>query len=76
MFDLHVLVDPDTDPDGAVAAFLAESLVEINAEDMDVNTRTWRGLHSRAAVAQYASPLEGLCWQFRRWLADHLDVDA
>ena len=76
MFDLHVLVDPAADPDGTAAAFLAESLVEINAEDIDVNTRTWNGLHSRAAVAQYASPLEGLCWQFRRWLADHLDVDA
>jgi nitrite reductase/ring-hydroxylating ferredoxin subunit len=76
MFDLHVLVDPAADPDGSVAAFLAESLVEINAEDIDVNTRTWQGLHSRAAVAQYASPLEGLCWQFRRWLADHLDVGA
>jgi nitrite reductase/ring-hydroxylating ferredoxin subunit len=74
VLDIHILVDPATDPDGSGAEFLAQSMVEINAEDIDVNTRTWRGMHSRAAVAQHASPLEGLCWQFRRWLADHLDV--
>jgi nitrite reductase/ring-hydroxylating ferredoxin subunit len=73
VLDIHVLVDPEADPDGSGAAFLADAMGEINAEDIDVNTRTWRGLHSRAAVAQYASPLEGLCWQFRRWMADHLD---
>jgi phenylpropionate dioxygenase-like ring-hydroxylating dioxygenase large terminal subunit len=74
VLDIHVLVDPDADPDRSGAAFLADAMVEINAEDIDVNARTWRGLHSRAAVAQYASPLEGLCWQFRRWIADRLDV--
>jgi nitrite reductase/ring-hydroxylating ferredoxin subunit len=74
VLDIHVLVDPDADPDRSGAAFLADAMVEINAEDIDVNTRTWRGLHSSAAAAQYASPLEGLCWQFRRWMADHLDV--
>lgn len=74
VLDIHILVDPAADPDGSEAAFLADSMVQINAEDIDVNTRTWRGLHSRTAVAQYASPLEGLCWQFRRWLADRLDT--
>jgi nitrite reductase/ring-hydroxylating ferredoxin subunit len=74
VLDIHVLVDPAADPDRSAAAFLADAMVEINAEDIDVNTRTWRGLHSRAAVAQYASPLEGLCWQFRRWMADRLDT--
>jgi nitrite reductase/ring-hydroxylating ferredoxin subunit len=73
VLDIHVLVDPDDDPDRSAAAFLADAMVEINAEDIDVNTRTWRGLHSRAAVTQYASPLEGLCWQYRRWMADRLD---
>ena len=76
VLDIHVLVDPESDPDGGGAAFLAESMVAINAEDIDVNTRTWQGLHSRAAVAQYASPLETLCWQFRRWMADRLDGGA
>lgn len=62
---IEILVKPDLVDD---AAFLVESTAAINEEDIAINEATWAGMQSRAYVPGPVSPLEGACWQFRRWL--------
>ena len=64
---IEILVKPELADE---AGYLVETTAAINEEDIVVNAATWAGLQSKAYVPGPVSPLEGACWQFRRWLVD------
>jgi phenylpropionate dioxygenase-like ring-hydroxylating dioxygenase large terminal subunit len=71
---IEILVKPEL---AGEAAFLVESTASINDEDIRINEATWAGMQSRAYEPGPVSPLEGACWQFRRWLVGAVgDVPA
>lgn len=65
--ELHGFMAPDRAGDAGVARLFLDGLRAINDEDVVINRRTARGLHSRYARPGRVSRLEEGCWQFRRW---------
>jgi nitrite reductase/ring-hydroxylating ferredoxin subunit len=65
--ELQAFVAPEYVGDDAVAQLFVEGLRAINDEDVIVNRRTGRGLHSRFAEPGRLSRLEEGCRQFRAW---------
>lgn len=66
---IEVFAHPDAMP---VPDIVTETVEAINDEDIVVNERTSRGLHSRFASPGPVSPLEEACWQFRRWYLEQV----
>ena len=70
------------DRNSAIFPFLADNeemarqmmvgVEEINVEDLAVNARTWKGLHSRFATMGPLSPHEEGVRRFRSWMSGEL----
>jgi phenylpropionate dioxygenase-like ring-hydroxylating dioxygenase large terminal subunit len=67
---IEILVEPELAEE---ASYLVETTAAINEEDIAINEATWAGLQSAAYEPGPVSPLEGACWQFRRWLVGALE---
>jgi hypothetical protein len=65
--ELQAFLAPEHVDDPVIAQLVLDSLRSINDEDVVVNRRTARGLHSRFAQPGRISRLEMACWQFRQW---------
>jgi phenylpropionate dioxygenase-like ring-hydroxylating dioxygenase large terminal subunit len=70
--EIVILVPADAPPE--LGELLAESIREINDEDVSINERTHAGMRSSFAVPGRISHLERGVWQFRQWLINQLDT--
>jgi choline monooxygenase len=72
---IELFVQPDDVGDQELIGTLLESLRQINAEDIDINRRTFIGLHSSTTVIGPLSNLEAAVGQFRAWILAQLAND-
>ncbi len=72
MLTIELFVRPEDSHDQELIDLLLGSLHAINSEDIEINRRTFLGLHSRHAVVGPLSPLEGAVAQFRTWTLTQL----
>jgi phenylpropionate dioxygenase-like ring-hydroxylating dioxygenase large terminal subunit len=73
---IEVFVEPSLVANLPVIDGLIDSLRQINTEDIEINRRTFDGLHSRHAAMGPLSTLEGAVAQFRAWMLDQLRSDC
>lgn len=67
--DMQAFVIPELADNEELAKALVEGVVAVNDEDIVINERTWRGMHSRDATLGPLSRYEEGVKRFRHWLA-------
>jgi choline monooxygenase len=72
---IELFVQPDHVGDQDLINTLLESLRQINTEDININRRTFLGLHSRHETIGPLSHLEAAVAQFRAWTLGQLSND-
>ncbi len=74
--DIQAFTTPELAGEEALVKQMIDTVEAINAEDLGINARTWRGAHSRFAALGPLSRYEEGVRRFRTWLAGELGVDA
>lgn len=70
--DIQVFVIPELADNEEVAQRMLAGLETVNDEDVRINARTWKGLHSRFAKMGPMSPYEEGLRRFRRWWLERM----
>jgi phenylpropionate dioxygenase-like ring-hydroxylating dioxygenase large terminal subunit len=71
--DVQILATPEQAEIQGLAEGHVSMVEAINAEDVEINRRTWEGLQSRRAVMGPLSDYEEGVRRFRRWILDSLE---
>ena len=70
--EMQTFVTPEHADNEEFAKLLDESTVAVNDEDVGINERVWKGMHSRNATMGPLSCYEEGVKRFRRWVLDAL----